>query len=127
MIEQLEDNVKESFRLAKNDIIQLQRTAALLSENQERLLAWLNDTREKETQLYQRVKDLKMVAAMRKQKSLKVAKTNKKYFASKNGKSFHIKSCPFAKRIKPKMKVIFKTKAKALNKGLKACECMKRI
>ena len=55
-----------------------------------------------------------------------INKTHKKVFVvSKNGKSFHIKSCPFAKNIKPKSKIIFKTKKAVLNNGYKPCKCIK--
>jgi methylphosphotriester-DNA--protein-cysteine methyltransferase len=55
-------------------------------------------------------------------KSVKKAK-HTHYLASKTGKTFHVKNCPFAKNIRPKSKIIFKTKTKALNKGYKPCKC----
>jgi hypothetical protein len=55
-----------------------------------------------------------------------VTKRAKKVFvASKTGSKFHVKNCPFAKNIKPKSRLIFKTKNTALNKGLKPCNCVK--
>ena len=51
-------------------------------------------------------------------------KAKKVYWASKTGKKFHDKHCPFAKNIKPKSRVVFKTKNTALNKGLKPCKCV---
>ena len=44
---------------------------------------------------------------------------------SKTGKKFHIEACPFAKNIKPKYKIRFKSKTKALNEGYKPCNCVK--
>jgi len=49
----------------------------------------------------------------------------KRFVAAKNGKDFHIPKCPFAQNIKPKGKKVFKSKAAALNKGYKACKCVK--
>ena len=49
----------------------------------------------------------------------------KKYLASKEGKDFHIPHCPFALNIKPKTRIVFKTKASALNKGYKPRKCVK--
>ena len=56
-----------------------------------------------------------------------VTKVRKKFVASKSGKTVHESNCPFAKRIKPKSKVIFSSKNKALNAGYKACDCIKRV
>ena len=50
-------------------------------------------------------------------------KQSSKFIASKSGNKFHLPNCIFAKNIKPKMKRIFKTKAAALNVGLKPCHC----
>jgi len=49
----------------------------------------------------------------------------KHFLASKEGKKFHTVNCPFAQNIKPKFKVTFKSKVKALNIGYKACSCIK--
>jgi len=55
-----------------------------------------------------------------------INKTPKKVFVvSKEGKSYHIKACPFAKNIKPKRKLVFKAKKTAENKGYKPCKCIK--
>jgi hypothetical protein len=114
---QLEENIANSFRLAKSDIIHLQNTVAILAENQQRIMDLIGDTREKETQLYQRVKDLKP------KKTAVHKRAKSKFVASKNGKKVHKPNCPFAKNIKPKGKIIFHSKTKALNEGFKACEC----
>ncbi len=120
----LEENIVESFRLAKSDIIKIQHTINQLNENQERLMDWMRDTREKEIKLYEQVKELKRASP---RSVSKVFSSKRSFVASKTGKKVHEKNCPFAKNIKPKMQVIFKTKKSALNKGYKACECLKRI
>ena len=50
---------------------------------------------------------------------------SKTFVASKTGKKFHIKECPFAQNIKPKSALKFKSKDTALNKGYKPCDCVK--
>lgn len=119
---QLEQNVANSFRLAKNDIITLQQNIAVLTQNQERIMEWLSDLRDKESQLYHRMK-----AAPKKAVALKTTKHSKKFVASRTGSKVHEANCPFAKNIKPKSRVIFSKKDTAFNQGYKACECIKRI
>jgi hypothetical protein len=123
-MEQLELNVIESFRRAKTDIIQLQNQLIDLSKKQEDLIQILLDTRNKESQLYQRVKELSVPKPDAK---VYCKPIKKEYVASKAGKNFHIPQCPFAKNIKPKSKVNFKSKSRAMNSGYKACDCVKRI
>jgi len=129
-MEKLELNVIESFRLVKSDIIRLQNVIAGLSQNQERLMEWIQDTRDKENNLYHGFKDVKhkAEAALKAKKSaVSHKKAAKRFVASKSGKTVHESNCPYAKNIKPKSKIIFHSKAKALNLGYKACECIKRI
>jgi len=52
------------------------------------------------------------------------ARAATKFVASKTGKKFHKPNCIFAKNIKPKSRVIYKTKDGALNAGYKACHCV---
>ena len=108
---QLENNIARSFRFAKSDIIKLQSDVIGLSQSQERLVEVLTD-------LKTRLKELG--------KRLKGNGNGKKhvFVASKAGKKFHIKECPYAKNIKPKFKLVFKTKTTALNKGFKPCRCV---
>ena len=123
----------ESFKLVKTDVVKLQNVLALLSQNQEHLLQRLQDTREKEISLYHRMKDLKTpvtrIRPVMKTMQITVAKRmgRKRFVASKTGAKFHALNCVFAKNIKPKSKVVFKTKNRALNLGLKACDCVKRV
>lgn len=131
-LNQLELNVIESFRLVKTDIVKLQNLVAVLSENQEKLVHQLAETREKEISLYHGLKDLKQRNNNQKivQKTVKVRVASHKrkvYFASKNSTKFHAANCIFAKNIKPKSKLTFKSKNKALNLGFKACDCIKKI
>ncbi|MFW6449636.1 MAG: hypothetical protein ACOCZ6_01165 [Nanoarchaeota archaeon] len=45
---------------------------------------------------------------------------------AKSGNKVHVETCPFAKNIQPKNKVIFWSREDALNAGYKLCECMKQ-
>ncbi|HHG74053.1 MAG TPA: hypothetical protein ENK22_03340 [Persephonella sp.] len=53
-------------------------------------------------------------------KSHRYRKKSRFYVASKKGKVFHRPSCRFSKKIKNK--IIFKTKRKAKNSGLRPCK-----
>ncbi len=125
-MKQIELNVIESFRRVKSDIIQLQQQVIDLSKNQERIMRVIMATKSKEAKIEKKVSSLK-----RKPTKTKIKVVTKKhtteYVASKTGKKFHIKQCPFAKNIHPKSKIIYKSKVKALNEGYKACDCVKKI
>ncbi len=48
-----------------------------------------------------------------------------RYIGAKTSMKLHDENCPFAKNIKPKNKIIFKSKVKPFNNGYKACTCLK--
>jgi len=112
-----EQKIIESFRRAKSDIIKLQNQIIDLSKKQEQLIEMIMNIKGEETELAQKVKDLKKTNGKRKQKE---------YVASKEGKNFHIPECPFAHNIKPKTKIHFQSTTKALNEGYKPCECTRK-
>ncbi len=112
---QLEQNIKGSFKLVKDDIIHLQKEILELSMRQQKILEMLSRVNKKASK-----------KAVVKTKIKTVTKRPKKVFvASKTGKKFHVKNCPFAKNIKPKSKLTFKSKNAALNQGFKPCNCVK--
>lgn len=125
---QIEKNIIDSFRLAKSDMIKLQNRVIEISQTQERIMEILDKLR-----LGKSTSTLSKESAPRKKTIIKktiVIKgkskgSHKIYLAPKDGKIFHLKNCPFAQNIKPKNKIIFKTKIKALNKGYKPCKCVK--
>ena len=120
---QLELNIVESFRRAKGDIINLQSQVVELSQKQEQLMQVLIDTRDKNNSLYTRVKEIKDM-----RRAVKAVNRNTHEFvASSEGKKFHITECPFAKNIKPKSRIVFKSKTKALNDGYKPCKCVVKV
>ncbi len=148
---QLEENVVHSFRLAKSDIIKLQSEVIKLSQAQERVVEMLNALHKDEVNLYNRMKKSKVakpkirtiVKTIKSKPKIKtiiktikakpkiktIVKTitkraNKVYVSSKDSNKFHLTNCPFAKNIKPKHKEVFKSKVKALNQGLKPCKCV---
>jgi phage-related protein len=135
-MEQIEENVMHSFKLAKRDIIRLQQDYTELSQTQERLMEMLNNMssnsltvlhkiRELETRLAQKPAVHTKTIVKRIVSKAAAKHVKKTYVASKTGKSIHNKHCPFAQNIKPKSKIVFRTKAKALNKGYKLCDCLK--
>lgn len=122
-MEQVEKNVITSFKLAKKDIIALKNKITELVEVQEFLLRKVSRLGYKPVfKAKPKTKTITKTRTIIKT----VTKAPKKIFvASKEGKSFHLKTCPFAQNIKPKSKVVFKTKNAALNKGYKPCKCIK--
>jgi len=111
--------LRESFARVKSDVMSLQANILEIAGKQAEILEMLSSLRLKERNLETKVsKRVKVVRAPVKSKT---------YVASKTGKSFHVLSCPFAKNIQPKSVIKFKSTDAALNKGLKACECVKRI
>ena len=143
-MKQIEQNVMNSFRLAKTDIIKLQKGFLDISQTQERIVEMLDTLKSHERELYQKVKEMGVSMARKptpktiiktitkKPKTIvktvtkTVTKRPKKVFvASKVGSKFHIAKCPFAQNIKPKSKLTFKLKNTALNNGFKPCKCVK--
>jgi hypothetical protein len=110
-----ENALKASFARVKQDILRMQAQLLEISSVQ--------------TEILSRVSEMNKEDFFSKNKSsIKCPTPRKKvYVASKSGKIFHVPECPFAKHIKPKSIVKYKTTDAALNEGLKACECVKRI
>ena len=103
----IEPAVIRSFRNVKSDVVRLQGDLLYLSEKQE--------------QLIEDIKELSAKLAAKKT----INKVHRRQFvASKMGKKFHSKNCPFAKNIKPSRKIVFHSKIKALNEGFKPCTCV---
>ena len=105
---ELEQNIINSFRLAKSDIIKLQTELIELQERVAKL-----ETRRVRTKVVKKPAAHKTVH-------------RKKIIAAKEGKKFHIADCPFAQNIKPKSRVHFKSATGALNEGYKPCSCIKK-
>ena len=108
-----------SFRLAKKDIIKLQNEVIETNQTQKKLIAKLDSLAAKLSKAPKTVQKTKTIVKT-------VSKhAKKKFVASKEGKKFHMTHCPFALNIKPKSKVIFKSRDTALNNGYKPCKCVK--
>ena len=130
---QIEQNVMNSFRLAKRDIIRMQSEIIRLRESQEELIKKLasseSDKRLSTVESNNRWLINKIGEERKTSIShiscLRAPSRRKTYVGSKKGKRFHMLKCPFAQNIKPKTKIIFKTKAKAFNKGYKPCSCIR--
>jgi|TARA_B100002003_G_C13973609_1_gene471088 hypothetical protein len=152
-MKQIEENVVNSFKLAKSDIIKLQNRVIELSQSQERIMEFMDELKSSGVKLTNLVREsktnsrpktitrtiVKKVPVVRTKTVIKkvpvtrtkiVVKTvhahaKKVFVSSKDSKKFHIESCPFAQNIKPKSKVRYHSKVKALNEGLKPCKCVK--
>ena len=126
---QLERNVIESFRLAKSDIIKLQNKIIELGQNQKKIIEQIDSLRTKQALLGEKLREItlgRLSKPVEKTVVKTIAKKAKKiYVGSEEGKKFHLDNCPFAQNIKPKSKVVFSSKTKALNEGYKACDCIK--
>ncbi len=118
----LEGNIVRSFKLVKNDLGEIQTALAVLEQRQKQLEFLSRDLNKRSEKLSE------MLRARKTALTHSIASTGRKnYVASKGGKVVHISNCPFAKNIKPKSRIVFKTKTRAFNTGYKACECLKRI
>ena len=119
----MKEKIKESFRLVKNDIMDLQKKMTELSQQQELIVQLVSENKVKDIELTQEVKQLKS------KENIKVVtkKAKKSFFASKTGNKVHVDACPFGKNISPKNRVVFKSKVVAFNRGYKPCECMKKV
>jgi hypothetical protein len=146
-MKQIEENVINSFKMAKRDIIQLQNRIIELSQSQERIMEFIDELKSKGIILSNQVKEANKKCdakpktitktktivkkiPIRSNKIRTIVKTvhahSKKMFVrSKDSKKFHIETCPFAQQIKPKSKIRYHSKVKALNEGLKPCKCVK--
>ena len=49
---------------------------------------------------------------------------SRKFVAARGSTKMHDSKCPFARNIKPKNKVVLKSKVTALNQGFKLCSCL---
>jgi hypothetical protein len=92
---QLEKNTKQSFDMARRDIVALYDHVSRLH----------NVVLDLHTQIAQ----------------LSGAKT---FVASKTSNKLHATKCAYAKNIKPKNKLVFDNKNFALDKGFKTCACV---
>lgn len=132
---QLIQNIIESFRLAKNDIMKLQDEAISLNKALKKQNENVARLKLSHTKLQEKVKNMKskkpkatktkVMTVMKVATKKTVKRAKKTYVAAKGGKKFHETNCPYAKNIKPKHKVTFKSTTKALNKGYKPCNCAK--
>ncbi len=123
--------------------MKLHETVAILSQKVADLTNALRHTMEVQQELIKTktktstiIKEVPVIKEIIKEKRVPVIKTITKtvpakrqsitYVASQTGKKFHRTNCVFAKNIKPKSKITFKTKEAMLNKGYKPCDCVKR-
>ena len=128
-MDQLKQNIVNSFRLAKSDIIETKQDMIELSRTMESIIERLSELKKNQVRMIEKIKVLENKASKKAVKKVIIRRNTKKahkiFIAPKEGKLFHLSNCPFAQNIKPKNKVIFKSKTKALNEGFKPCKCIK--
>ena len=119
-VNQLENNVVESFKLAKQDIVKLYQNVGYLLGQVEQLKkenAYL-------TTKVNGISNKKRTVVVRTARKVARKVVSKKFLATRGGTKVHDPHCPFAKNIKPKNKVVFASKVKALNDGYTFCKCL---
>ena len=99
--------LRNAFRMVKKDINTLKAEVARLTKENELLIKIAREQTE-------RLVGTKKASA--------TAKST--FVASKNGGKFHRPTCPYAKNIKPKDKVSYKSKNAFLNRGYRASKCV---
>ena len=128
-MDQLKQNIVNSFRLAKSDIIETKQGIIELSKTVEHIIEVLSELKTNQARMMEKIKAFESKASKKIVKKVIIRgnakKAHKIFVAPKEGKVFHLSNCPFAQNIKPKNKVSFKSKTKALNEGLKPCKCIK--
>ncbi len=119
----VEDNLRTSFRMVREDVIRIQRKILNMEQREAQIVRILKriDTNDHELS-----SKLKKIESLLKNPVIKTTKSTKRttFIAPKKGKSFHKTNCPFAKNIKPKNSLKFKSKNVALNAGFKPCKCV---
>jgi len=129
MLKQIEKNIIYSFNLAKEDIKKIERDTEDLKRTQQKIIEMLDDMKASDVQLFKKITELSFrISKPAKETKVIVheGEKNRGFVASKTGKNFHRPNCPFGQNIKPKNKVSFKSKIKALNKGFKPCKCINK-
>jgi len=149
----------EEIKDMQLSMLQMQEILATIGKGQNELIRMINEAKEKEIRLCERIDELdqklaskarakprvvRKIVRIKSKPKIKIVRkivrirsrpkvkiinraARRKFIASKKGKVLHSVNCPFSKNIKPKMRIIFKTKAKALNIGYKPCECLKKV
>lgn len=112
----MESNLVESFNKVKLDV----NTLSSFAEEHRGMVKTLHSNQRK---LLEKIQALE--AELVKKKPIPNANGNT-YVGAATSMVLHHTVCPYSKNIKPKNKVIFKTKRKAKNQGYRLCDCLKR-
>jgi hypothetical protein len=114
----LESTVVNSFKLAKTDIMSLQEALVQISTNQERIMEWIHDTRDKEVELYSQLKTVRQDVEKVRNKPAEVL------VASKDSNKVHVANCPYARNIKKPSRIFFSDQKQAIKSGYEPCKCL---
>ncbi len=110
-----EEKIKASFNQAKKEIAELKSRISEVN-------AELHNISESNRSLF-----ASMSKAKPGKKRVSISKKRaSKFVGARNSMLLHNPNCPFAKRILPKNRIVFRSKTKALNSGFKLCECLKK-
>jgi len=118
----------DSFQLVKEDVQRLQKAVIGTNQKYEDLIETIDLLRKNQDLLYKKLTQVDKKKPVKKVVTKVVTKTKRQmthFLAAKTGVKFHDRHCPFAQNIKPKHKITFKSKVKALNEGYKPCKCVK--
>ncbi|MBI4439219.1 hypothetical protein HY640_04765 [Candidatus Woesearchaeota archaeon] len=113
-MKRLEENIKRSFLLAKRDIAELKSSLNEVSTE-------LGRTIEHAAKLSEQLRRYEQNGNIPKK-----GMRSQKLIGARKSMVMHKENCPFAKRILPKNRELFRSKTAALNKGYKPCECLKK-
>jgi hypothetical protein len=102
-----DQNIKQSFQRAKQDIVYLQSVISQLNENQKILIGWVKELREQRPVVHHPLPTIKRALV-----------------ASKESNKVHASNCPFAKNIKPQTKQTFNAIEEATSYGYDTCACV---
>ena len=141
---QIETNLYGSFKRVKSDVVQLSNEINKLSMTLSKVVGDLGKKNEKVDIVAVKVADLDKyfkqhmnlvhkglnvkpkTVVVERVKTVSAKHRAKIFVASETGKKFHLTNCIFAKNIKPKSLVKFKSKNAMLNKGYKPCACVQK-
>lgn len=126
MDRELEKNVINSFNNVKLDVTKIIAELETIKNKQNEILRRVSGKPKTEAKKVEsKAKRIKKMA-VKKIPAVALHKRKRKTFvAQRGGRLFHEKNCPFAQNIKPKNKIKFRSRTKALNEGYKPCKCAK--
>lgn len=127
-------NIAELLNDVKTSFVEVKKDVADTRFELDRLKVVLQEIRNNERLINQKINGLEKVGFRKVKKPARVSSIRvvsrsyrrPKFVGSISGRILHETRCPFAKNIKPRNRVKFGLKNTALNKGYRLCNCLKR-